>query len=121
MKKGKMISVLFVFFFIIMNIVACFKNDTREITPVASTCSGTPGPLFNAVKALLASKCVRCHNTGLANGGKDFSIECNIVTSSARIKIRAVDEGSMPPTGTLPATDKTTIANWINAGAKYTD
>ena len=89
--------------------------------PVVDPCSGTPGPLFTAVKALVSSKCVGCHNTGRANGGMDFSIDCNIVTNKARIKIRAVDEGTMPPTGTLPATDKAKITNWVNAGGKITD
>jgi uncharacterized membrane protein len=69
----------------------------------------------------VSSKCVKCHNNVFANGGVNFSIECNIVSNKARIKIRAVDEGSMSPTGTLPLADKTTITNWMNAGGKYTD
>jgi uncharacterized membrane protein len=73
------------------------------------------------VRNLVSSKCVKCHNNVFANGGMNFSIECNIVSNKARIKIRAVDEGSMPPTGTLPLADKTTITNWFNAGGKYTE
>lgn len=123
MNKRKIISVVGVFFFVMINIVACVKSDTREAVspPVTSTCAGTAGPLFNAVKTLVASKCVSCHNSVTSNGGMNFSIECNIVTNKTRIKIRAVDEGSMPPNGTLPAADKTTITTWINAGGKYTD
>jgi len=125
--KGKIAYVLILFFGMI-NIVGCFKNDMREsstvITPpgiTTPTCAGTAGPLFTAMKTLVTAKCVSCHNNFNSNGGINFSIECNIVINQSRIKIRAVDQGSMPPSGTLPAADKATITKWINAGGKYTD
>ncbi len=121
MKRGNIISVSIVLFFVMISVVACFKSDTREIAPVIGPCEGTPGPLFTAVKNLVASKCVKCHNSVTANGGQNLSVECNIITSKTRIKIRAVDEGSMPPGGTLSSAEKATITNWINAGGKYTD
>ena len=125
--KGKIVCVLISFFGMI-SLVGCFKNDMRETTTVTPppgtttpTCSGIAGPLFTAVKSLVASKCISCHNNLNSNGGMNFSIECNIVINQTRIKIRAVDQGSMPPSGTLPAADKATITKWINAGGKYTD
>ena len=121
MSKGKIISRLLVSSFIMFNIISCFKNDSREPPPVVNACAGTPGPLFTAVKNLVTTKCVSCHNNIFANGGMNFTIECNIVINKSIIKVKAVDEGSMPPTGTLPQADKTTITNWINAGGKYTD
>ncbi len=121
MKQGKTIIILAVCLFVLLNFISCVKSDTRDELPPNTPCSGTPGPLFTAVKTLMATKCVGCHNATTSNGGMNFSVECNIVTNKARIKVRAVDEGTMPPTGTLPQANKTTITNWINAGGKYTD
>ena len=82
--------------------------------------AGTAGALFTDVKNLIAAKCHSCHNASNANGGINFDIDCNIITNKARIKVRAVDQGTMPPTGTLPQSDKDKITNWINAGGTYT-
>lgn len=81
------------------------------------------GPLFSAVKALLQTECVSCHNASNQNGGMDWTVDCNIVTFSNRIKIRAVDgvPSSMPPTGLLPLSERQKITNWIAAGGRYTD
>lgn len=82
---------------------------------------GTIGPLFTAVKDLVTTRCKSCHNNALANGGMNFEIECNIIKSKARIKVRAVDEGTMPQTGTLPQSEKDIISNWITAGGTFTN
>ena len=51
----------------------------------------------------------------------NFQVECNIVINKDRIKIRAVDEATMPQTGPLPQAEKDIISNWINAGGKYSN
>jgi uncharacterized membrane protein len=81
------------------------------------------GPLFSAVKSLLQAECVTCHNASNANGGMDWTVDCNIVANSSRIKVRAVDgvPSPMPPTGLLPLAERQKITNWINAGGRYTD
>lgn len=79
------------------------------------------GPLFTAVKGLMATNCVSCHNPGNLNGGMNWTVDCNIVQFKDRIKVRAVDQGTMPPTGPLPQSEKDKITNWINAGGRYTD
>ena len=86
------------------------------VTVAASIAAGTQ---FSAVKSLGASKCQRCHNNTLANGGMNFQVECNIITNKARIKVRAVDEGTMPQSGPLTATEKNIISNWITGGGSY--
>ncbi|PZR29352.1 MAG: hypothetical protein DI535_03140 [Citrobacter freundii] len=85
--------------------------------------SATAGPLFSAVKTLIANNCQSCHNNSIANGGMNWQVECNIVTHKDRIKARAVDNNpsSMPPTGPLAQADKDKITAWINAGGRYTD
>lgn len=105
-------------------IVSCSKGDSNDgtnNTPPPANCTGTPGPLFTAVKALMQANCQSCHNGSNANGGKDWTVDCNIVANKSRIKARAVDEGTMPPTGPLPQTEKDKITAWINAGGRLTD
>lgn len=88
---------------------------------VSVNSSSTPGPLFTNVRNLINVRCVSCHNPNNLNGGKDWTVDCNIVTNAARIYQRAVVEGSMPATGPLPQSERDIIAAWFNAGAQYTD
>lgn len=97
----------------------------------ANGCTGTSsstaisnlpaGPLFSAVKTLLQNNCIGCHNNSQAEGGMNWTVDCNIVTFKERIKVRAVDAGTMPPTGPLSASDKQKITDWINAGGRFTN
>ncbi len=104
-------------------IVSCSKGDGgSDPTPTPPpSCSGTPGPLFTAVKSLMQANCQSCHNNSIANGGMNWTVDCNIVANKDRIKIRAVDQGTMPPTGALPQSEKDKIAAWISAGGRITD
>jgi hypothetical protein len=81
------------------------------------------GPLFTAVRDLIQTNCVSCHNAGNPNGGMIFTIDCNIVINKDRINARAVNGtgGPMPPSGLLPASERQKITNWINAGGRFTD
>ncbi len=91
----------------------------EKSTSVTIQATGTAGPLFTEVKNLLTAKCQSCHNSATANGGMNWQMECNIVTNKTRIKVRAVDEGTMPPAGPLSQAEKDKITNWINAGGGY--
>ena len=81
------------------------------------------GALFSAVRTLLQNNCVSCHNNTQAEGGMNWTVDCNIINNQDRIKARAVDNNpsSMPPTGPLSQGDKNKITDWINAGGKYTN
>lgn len=81
----------------------------------------TTGPLFTQVRNLITARCQSCHNNSVQNGGMNFQIDCNIVANKTRIKVRAVDQGTMPTTGPLPQSEKDIITNWINAGGRLTD
>jgi uncharacterized membrane protein len=123
MKKSNFIYPLFACSLLFLNFVSCSKGDSTPETTNSQTgsTSGTPGPLFNAVKTLMDQKCVSCHNAGSSAGGRNFQASANIVAGKDRIKVRAVDEGTMPPSGTLPQADKNTIMAWVNAGGRLTD
>ncbi len=96
----------------------CSGNSTSTTVNNAAA-----GPLFLAVRTVLQNNCVTCHNNTIANGGMNWTVDCNIVTNKDRIKARAVDAipSSMPPTGLMPASERQKIVDWINAGGKYTD
>ena len=83
--------------------------------------TGTAGPLFTAVKDLISSKCLSCHNNTNQQGAMNWAVDCNIVTHKANIKNRAVDLGTMPPTGPLTDAEKAVITDWITAGGNYTN
>ena len=105
---------------------SCSKGDSGDDAPPTTppaTCSGTPGPLFNAVKSVIQANCESCHNNSIANGGMNWTSNCNIVANKTRIKVRAVDNNPtpMPPTGALAQADKDKITAWINAGGRLTD
>ena len=90
-----------------------------KTTPVTIDGTGTAGTLFTKVKSLIAARCQSCHNNANANGGMNFEVQCNIISNKGRIKIRAVDEGTMPANGPLSQADRDIISNWINAGGGY--
>jgi hypothetical protein len=93
----------------------CEKSQTAVIG------GGTSGTMFTQVRSLITARCNSCHNNSVQNGGMNFAIDCNIVANKTRIKVRAVDQGTMPPTGPLSQSEKDIITNWINAGGRLTD
>ncbi len=108
-----------------LNFLSCSKTDSTPDaitpTPVVNKCSGTAGPLYTTVKTLVQSRCVGCHNNNVANGGMNFTVDCNIITNAALIKTVAVDKSTMPPGNPLSTTDKAKITDWINAGGAITN
>lgn len=94
----------------------CVKSTNATVNS-----SGTRGPLFTNVRNLMNVRCVSCHNPSNLNGGKDWTVDCNIVSNAARIYQRAVIEGSMPATGPLPQSERDIIAAWFNAGGQLSD
>jgi hypothetical protein len=96
--------------------------DGCEKSTTVTVSAGTAGTLFNQVKTLIAAKCQSCHNNTVQNGGMNWAVDCNIVTNQARIKVRAVDEGTMPAGGPpLTTGEKAIITNWITAGGLLTN
>ncbi|HSN59510.1 MAG TPA: hypothetical protein VLR49_01145 [Ferruginibacter sp.] len=94
----------------------CEKSTSVTVT------AGAAGPLFTQLRSLMTAKCQPCHNNTIQNGGMNFAVDCNMVANQARIKIRAVDEGTMPSGGpALTPGEKAIITNWINAGGRLTD
>lgn len=91
----------------------CTQSATFSITE-----SGTAGPLFTAVKSLVAQKCAisGCH---ASNGSVPniFNTDCKIVERGQTMKIKAVD-GSM---GNLTENEKKVISDWLGNGGRFID
>ena len=96
---------------------SCSKSATIKITLV------DPGPLYAAVKTMMTANCVSCHGSSSPSGGKDWTVDCNIISNKDRIKARAVDGNPsfMPQGGQLTQENKDKITAWIAAGGKYSD
>lgn len=101
------------------------KNEngcTKTVPDVVVGESGTtPGTLFTDVKQLIQSRCASCHAPGGQQPVPNFTVDCNIVTNSARIRERAVVLGTMPPGGSLSDAEKNIISAWITAGGRLSD
>ena len=96
--------------------------DGCEKTTSVTVSAGEKGPLFTQVKNLMPVKAKPCHNNTVQNGTMNWEVDCNIVANQNRIKVRAVDEGTMPAGGpSLTTTEKAIITDWINGGGKLTD
>lgn len=102
---------------------SCSKSEDADPKPDPAPSGDTPGPKFLAAKSVISSSCALsgCHVSPSNTGGINFESNASIVANGARIKTRAVDEGTMPPTGPLSASAKTSIADWISAGGRLTD
>jgi uncharacterized membrane protein len=126
MNKNMLLLYVLACCFIPFILTSCKKTDVVSQTPPqqgnpVDPCAGQPGALFTAVKAVITQNCVGCHNNTNSQGGMNWTVDCNIVTNKARIKARAVDQGTMPPTGPLSQADKDKITAWINAGGAITN
>jgi hypothetical protein len=89
--------------------------------------------LMNPVSGILGTKCIKCHNSVLFNGGYDITdyelmmsrqivIPFDIMSKMYR-RTNSQDPinfglSPMPANGGLSATDRDLIANWILSGAK---
>ncbi|MGZ3743595.1 MAG: c-type cytochrome [Pseudobdellovibrionaceae bacterium] len=82
------------------------KDSTTVTTPAPCT-SATPPP-FSSVQTIFSNSCGGCH------GFQNYSTAS---TDSANIYTR-VSNGSMPQGGSLSATDKNAIEQWVSCGSK---
>lgn len=105
------------------NYTVFVKDGTGcENSHAATVSAGVAGPKFTAVRNLLNAKCTVCHSGASPAAGRDWSVNCNVVTSKALINNRAVVIGDMPLGGpTLSAGEKAVITEWINAGGLLTN
>jgi len=104
----------------------CIGTLSVTVVAKATGCTGTPGPKFTAVKALITTNCAvtGCHN---GTQSPNYTVDCTIVDYADLIKTRAVDQAGtadqmpQPPRAALSQADKDKITAWITAGKRITD
>lgn len=109
------------------NSSGCTGSAQFTVGAGSTACSGTAGPLFTAVRAVVRNNCALsgCHLSPNPQSGIDFSSDCVIISQKDRIKLRAVDGNPSimppPPNPALSAADKQKITDWIAAGGLYSN
>ena len=103
----------------VRDVNGCSTTGTATVNIAAA------GPNFVNVKAIMTANCAisGCHAGSSPQNGINFADDCTIVSQSARIKARAVDGNPsiMPASGSISASDKQKIIDWINAGGKHSN
>ena len=108
------------------NANGCSGSSSATIVTKTTACTGTPGPLFTAVKAVITTNCAvsGCHN---GTQSPNYTVDCTIVDFADLIKQRAVDQAGtatqmpQPPRAALSQADRDKITAWITAGKHLTD
>ena len=122
MKKISAVSLIFLALVIIASQVGCSKNSSGgyggNTPPPTTSCAGV-NPSFTAdVLPLIQTKCAiaGCHAAGSTNAGGPFTTFAQISAKASDIKAQ-VSAGTMPKSGTISASQKTTLICWVNNGA----
>jgi hypothetical protein len=97
--------------------------------PVGTAIGAVAVPPPDLGAAVLARRCVTCHNDTKKAGGIDLSTRAGAASAGvvgpddpARNRlVRAITAGKMPPTGRLPVAEIAQIRGWIRGGAAYPD
>ncbi len=100
-------------------------TQTATINAVASGA----GPLFTAVKAVVAANCAvaGCHSGTNPAASKNFGDDCVVAANHDLIKARAVDAAGtanqmpQPPRDPLSQADRDKISAWVAAGGAIGD
>ena len=135
----KLTFLLSVFFAATITIVSCeYDREEEEIvidpiltdttatdttsTGVIDTTTTTIPPVVtynNTVKAIMDVSCANpsCHVAGVRF--PDLSFYSNVKAQSSRVKVRAVDQETMPPSShPMSSSDRKVLEDWLVAGAK---
>lgn len=100
-------------------ISGCYYDKEEELYPNSvgsGSCDTTSQTYTSNIKSIIDSRCATsgCHVAGAQS--PDLSTYQGLVNNIARVKVRAIDEKSMPSAAPLPACEINKITAWINAG-----
>lgn len=100
-------------------ISGCYYDKEEELYPNSvgsSSCDTASQTYTTHIKSIIDSKCATssCHVAGAQS--PDLSTYQGVVNNIARVKVRAIDDKTMPSAAPLPACEINKITAWINAG-----
>jgi hypothetical protein len=103
----------------------CYYDNAKDLYPIDTvfvdslTTDSNATYAYADVESIIANNCATsgCHASGNGSGRQPLSNYSEVKASieSFRLKER-VAEGSMPPGGSLSASDKNKLIDWINQG-----
>ena len=99
---------------------SCYYDKADLLYPGGSSfvdCTTVPASFSANVKPMIINQCSSsgCHDIS-ASGGLTFSNYDDIKNNITRIKVRALDEKSMPTSGPLSTADQNMLKCWIESG-----
>jgi uncharacterized membrane protein len=97
-------KITIIFFIGSLIIFSCYNDNEEEVYPTESVCDTTSLTYDTGVSEIFSAKCAipACHG---GNQSPDFSQFSNISSNITRIKTRAIDQKSMPPSSATPLSD----------------
>ncbi len=94
--------------------IAAYLADPDAATPDPGPIGGAP-TYRSGIRAILNARCVSCHGPALVSGGVRLN-GYKKVRASAQAALNAIANGSMPPSGNVPAAERQALADWISNG-----
>jgi hypothetical protein len=122
MKQNKKINTGYTLVaLLVLLATGCYYDKEELLYPGSNQpvdCTTVPAKFSTDVLPLVTTKCAipNCHDASAA-GGKIFQNYTQISGAKDRINVRAVLEKSMPKTGSLLASEVSTLKCWIESGA----
>jgi hypothetical protein len=99
-------------------LAGCYYDTEDLIYPSSQpTACDTNGTTFSgSVSGIISQNCATsgCHSNG--NKSPDLSSYSTITSNISRVKARAIDDKTMPPSGALHPCDILKLQDWINQG-----
>ena len=122
MKKLPLLSLMLLAVIIIGSQFGCSKksdSSSPSTTTTSIDCSGINPSFSVTVLTLIQTKCATnsgCHAAGSTNSGGPLTTYAQISAKASNIKAQ-VSSGAMPQTGSLTASEKSSIVCWVSNGA----
>jgi PBP1b-binding outer membrane lipoprotein LpoB len=98
----------------------CYYDNEEELYPnQTSTTTPTTVTYSSDIQPLIASNCAssNCHQSGATS--PDLSDYTKLTANITRVKVRAIDEKTMPSAGPLSNADIAKLQSWIDARTPY--
>lgn len=102
---------------LIVILTSCSNDNNDDMTPDPPN-NTTEITYTKNVKAIIDSKCLSCHKNPPINSAPMALTSFNDVKNSTQTRglINRIKDGTMPPDGTLTATQIKTIEDWQEGG-----
>lgn len=115
MKKIKIIVIVILG----LNLSACYYDKEETLYPNKFVVDTSVVSYSAKVKPIMDGKCATsgCHDATAA-GSVKLTTYAEVFAKKERIKVRSIDEKTMPTAGPLSSTEISTLQRWLDQGAQ---